>query len=326
MRLCKGVVVLFVLLMLASGAKCTLSKRDKKDKKSKSKDVSEELPAESVEERELVTSSPKWKEIVNNHHLYSSNQQHTRDMMDGAMVLGYVTPWNSHGYDIAKMFARKFTHISPVWLQLTRRHGIGLAMEGTHDIDQGWVSDVRRAGSGVKIVPRVLLEGWTMADFQEVFASEANMARVAEFAAQNLQKHKFDGMVLEVWSQLGGRFNSELTHLVKALANSLHAVGLELILVIPAAKRGSLFGQSDFDRLAPHVDGFSLMTYDYSSPGSPGPTAPIEWMEGCAVGLSHQPSPLRQKILLGLNFYGYDFTSSGMDREQLYILTAVQQL
>jgi chitinase domain-containing protein 1 len=71
----------------------------------------------------------------------------------------------------------------------------------------GWVSDVRRAGSGVKIVPRVLLEGWTMADFQEVFASESNMARVAEFAVQNLQKHKFDGMVLEVWSQLGGRFN-----------------------------------------------------------------------------------------------------------------------
>ena len=30
--------------------------------------------------------------------------------------------WNSHGYDIAKMFARKFTHISPVWLQLTRRY------------------------------------------------------------------------------------------------------------------------------------------------------------------------------------------------------------
>ena len=45
-----------------------------------------------MEERELVTSSPKWKEIVNNHNLYSSNQQHNRNMIDGAMVLGYVTP------------------------------------------------------------------------------------------------------------------------------------------------------------------------------------------------------------------------------------------
>ena len=130
------------------------------------KDKLEELPTESVEDRELVTSSPKWKEIVSNHNLYSSSLQQTRNMMDGAMVLGYVTPvrdinshhalqqsysscfcclslhmllvcilesyptnslfilylqWNSHGYDIAKIFAGKFTHISPVWLQLTRR-------------------------------------------------------------------------------------------------------------------------------------------------------------------------------------------------------------
>ena len=46
---------------------------------------------------------------------------------------------------------------------------------------------MRRGGGGVKIVPRVLVEGWTMADFQEVFASEGNMAQVAEFAAKNLQ-------------------------------------------------------------------------------------------------------------------------------------------
>lgn len=26
--------------------------------------------------------------------------------------------WNNHGYDTAKWFAKKFTHISPVWLQV----------------------------------------------------------------------------------------------------------------------------------------------------------------------------------------------------------------
>ena len=29
----------------------------------------------------------------------------------------------------------------------------------------------------------------------------------------------------------------------------------------------SLFGSLEFNKLAPYVDGFSLMTYDYSSPG-----------------------------------------------------------
>ena len=28
-----------------------------------------------------------------------------------------------------------------------------------------------------------------------------------------------------------------------------------------------IFGQSDMDKLGPHVDGFSLMTYDYSTAG-----------------------------------------------------------
>ena len=45
----------------------------------------------------------------------------------------------------------------------------------------GWVSDVRGGDDGVKIVPRVLLEGWTMADFQEVFATDASMAQVGQF-------------------------------------------------------------------------------------------------------------------------------------------------
>ena len=98
----------------------------------------------------------------------------------------------------------------------------------------------------MKILPRLLLEGWSMADFQEVFASEASMKEVGNFIVKNLkvstcmcfnyikqkhlriatlymhnqeilfhcsvdfplfpQKHKFDGMVLEVWSQLGGHY------------------------------------------------------------------------------------------------------------------------
>lgn len=50
-----------------------------------------QLPTTSVLERELVTSSPKWKDIVNNHKLYSSTHQHSRQFA-GGMVLGYVTP------------------------------------------------------------------------------------------------------------------------------------------------------------------------------------------------------------------------------------------
>ena len=42
-------------------------------------------------------------------------------------------------------------------------------------------------GRGVKIVPRVLVEGWTLTDFKEVFVSDATMGKVARFLVKNLQ-------------------------------------------------------------------------------------------------------------------------------------------
>lgn len=45
-----------------------------------------------------------------------------RVMTDTNLLWYFVLPqWNNHGYDTAKMFGAKFTHISPVWLQLRRR-------------------------------------------------------------------------------------------------------------------------------------------------------------------------------------------------------------
>ena len=46
---------------------------------------------------------------------------------------------------------------------------------------------MRSGGDGVKIVPRVLVEGWTMADFREVFASETSMIQVADFLVERLK-------------------------------------------------------------------------------------------------------------------------------------------
>ncbi len=74
-----------------------------------------------------------------------------------------------------------------------------------------------------------------------------------------------------------------------------------------------VFGAADFEKLAPHIDGFSLMTYDYARPGSPGPNSPLEWMEECVMTIAPDLSSQRQKILLGLNFYGYNHGPRSMD-------------
>ncbi|XP_064406555.1 chitinase domain-containing protein 1-like isoform X2 [Halichondria panicea] len=264
-------------------------------------------------ERELVTKQPKWKEITTNHKLYSSAHQNKRHFP--GLSLAYVTPWNSHGYDIAKWLGGKFTHISPVWLQLKHTGNGQFMIGGTHDIDPGWLSDVRAGASSVRIVPRLLFEGWSGQDYRELFADDARMLKIAQELIKTLKGHGLDGAVLELWSQLSGHHKSELAYLVKLLAQELHNNSKDVFLVIPPSRKGyaEVFGAADFEKLAPHIDGFSLMTYDYARPGSPGPNSPLEWMEECVMTIAPDLSSQRQKILLGLNFYGYNHGPRSMD-------------
>ncbi len=67
-----------------------------------------------------------------------------------------------------------------------------------------------------------------------------------------------------------------------------------------------LFDKNDFDGLKNLVDGFSLMTYDYSSHNTIiGPNAPLKWVyDNVQYYIDGEPSEIRAKMLLGLNFYG----------------------
>lgn len=73
-----------------------------------------------------------------------------------------------------------------------------------------------------------------------------------------------------------------------------------------------LFAKQQFDELAPHVKAFSLMTYDYSSIQKPGPNSPLDWARQCVETLvPKKDDPRRSRILLGINFYGYNYTPEG---------------
>lgn len=96
---------------------------------------------------------------------------------------------------------------------------------------------------------------------------------------------------------------------------------LNLIYVIPAPSSQDLkdhdFGPDDLQKLGDVVDGFSLMTYDFSSSLSPGPNAPLIWIRSCLQILlgnnDNYDANLASKIFLGINFYGNDFViSEGM--------------
>lgn len=98
--------------------------------------------------------------ILQDHHECRAN---IRTRASTAPVLAYVTPWNSKGYEVAERLNAKFTHVSPVWLQLRwDAAATAFSVTGQHDIDTGWMARVAQPNVkgtlSVKIVPRVIFE------------------------------------------------------------------------------------------------------------------------------------------------------------------------
>jgi chitinase domain-containing protein 1 len=247
-------------------------------------------------------------------------------------VLGYLTPWNGAGKEAALRFAAKLTHASPVWYQL-RPGGSTPAVVGRADADAHWVAQMRAAG--VAVVPRFMLE----LDGAAVRAALRDPSALAAAVAAECADMRYDGAVLDGWAGWvgGGVPRSAAAALFRALAAALHAAGRVLILAVPpaaaaggAAQRAPLFTLEDMRALtAPAdaaggepVDLLSLMTYDAALAQSrPGPNAPLAWVGASLTALlaaeaapagNAEPSDAYDaaaapRLLLGLNFYGYDF-------------------
>ncbi|ONI23380.1 hypothetical protein PRUPE_2G185600 [Prunus persica] len=241
-------------------------------------------------------------------------------------VLAYITPWNSKGYDMAKRFNSKFTHLSPVWYDL-KSQGTGLILEGRHNADMGWISELRMAGD-VWVLPRVVLEAFPA----ELLTKKKQRSKAITLLVNECKEMGYDGIVLESWSRWAAyrilhdpSMRNLALQFIKELGDALHAVSLErndkqrlqLVYVIGPPHSEKLqehdFGPKDLRSLGDAVDGFSLMMYDFSGPQNPGPNAPLKWIHSTLQLLlgTDKNSALAHKIFLGINFYGNDFALSG---------------
>ncbi|XP_030965170.1 chitinase domain-containing protein 1 isoform X3 [Quercus lobata] len=216
-------------------------------------------PDSYVFQRGLVKADVDFQEILAENSKVSENTSHWHYTYP---VLAYITPWNSKGYEIAKRFNSKFTHLSPVWYDL-KSQGAGLILEGRHNADVGWISELRRSG-----------DAWAL------------------------------------------QFIKQLGHALHSLSSARNdKQQLQLVFVIGPPHSDKLqkhdFGPEDLQSLSNAVDGFSLMTYDFSSPQNPGPNAPLKWIRSTLQLILRPTGNSAQgpahKIFLGINFYGNDF-------------------
>jgi chitinase domain-containing protein 1 len=327
-------IVLVCFINLTTATIGPPDKKKKKDKQTIESPEENKTVDTTVTQRGLVTSAIKdTNSIIENHFKYCQSCS-TQKNFDN-IVLGYVTPWNSHGYSIAKQFANKFNYISPVWLQIKRLKYKSYSLAGTHDIDKKWMADVRKnSEKKVKFLPRILFEKWTAEDLHALFNDEDEMIELCQMLVDSANKYKFSGYVLEIYSQLHGFGKHHINHFINDLANALHASkNKKLVLVIPPAYKTDdprkekesdmIFNKNDFEILKDVVDSFSLMTYDFASHSSQvASNAPYDWIRHNVeyfTGLKQY----RKKILIGLNFYGMKYSMELLKRRKPNAVEAV---
>lgn len=242
----------------------------------------------------------------------------------GGPILGYVTPWNARGYEVALKYKSRLTHVSPVWYQVV--HGPPASLRGGHHVDLEWMNKLRMDGhKAPKIIPRFLFEGWSGTDFVQLLQSAITdgqlvNAMVETFVQECDQKH-LDGVLLEVWTQwwAWGLTSNPMAYkgiliFLQKLSEGLEGSGKLLALAVPPAipirPEYPKFTSEDFQSLKGLIGLFSVMTYDASNNHSPGPNAPIGWIAECLEELRSKEDD-HGKILVGLNFYGYNYGRPG---------------
>ncbi|KAH7713093.1 Protein C44C1.2 [Aphelenchoides avenae] len=333
MRLRWQFMALVALLCGAALTEATLSKSDRsKTKKQeapparkqpqKPKEPVKKKPAAATEvddeETDEDEASLKQEILKAAHKLHTKSRKFT-----APVTLGYVTPWNNHGYDVAKWAARKFTHIAPVWFQLRGADVDGqvtCTISGTHDIDHGWMEDIRANNSDAKIVPRFLFEQWSADELKSLMMEEPTQLRCGQAIVEFLQRNEMDGAVMEIWLQImsmtRGQAGEYLLEMVEAWGKQFRRAGLEFFLPMspplsPTLEEIGIVSRQILPRLSVAVDYINVMTYDFPSNEIAG-VAPLPWVE---ANLRHliDAGVDPTKVLLGLNWYGYDRSGGRMD-------------
>ena len=317
----KKIFIFIIALMVLYFKKIdsTLGPGDKKSKNSGPKNSSQK---DSLDfDRQLLKKKITKEDIINNSQFYCDKPECLMKKFENK-VLGYVTPWNSKGYDVSKIFAKKFDMISPVWLSLNRLSRNKYQLKGTHDLDQTWINQVKNNSFDKSLfVPRLIFDNLQTKDLHAIFNEESEKSAIAEILVKNALLYNFDGYTFEIYSQLGSNSKTEIYHLLYDISQILHENDKKMIVVIPPSVKVELnkngqekisylkgaFNKDDFDLLKDIVDHFSLMTYDYSSQvGYVGANAPYFWVKKNVEYLTNE-TKYRSKILLGLNFYGIKY-------------------
>lgn len=143
--------------------------------------------------------------------------------------------------------------------------------------------------------------------------SPANRQNLINNILSALKDNNYEGVNIDIEGVY--YYNREyFTDFMKELYNTLNPQGFEVTVDVPAKTwdnpSNGWSGAFDYSQIAKYADRVIIMTYDeHYSKGPAGPIASIGWVQK-VVDYAVTVIP-REKIVLGVAAYGYDWSSKG---------------
>jgi spore germination protein YaaH/putative cell wall-binding protein len=157
----------------------------------------------------------------------------------------------------------------------------------------------------LKVLPMLSATWATPATVDTVLTSAAKREILINQICERIQTINADGIVIdfELFSSSTG---PSLTRFMQELYPRLHAQN-KLVVIAVMAKTPSTpwLDRFNYYDLSQTVDYLHIMTYDYHT-GTPGPIAPLQWMNQVIQYTKSQGVDLH-KVLLGIPYYGADW-------------------
>jgi spore germination protein YaaH len=238
-------------------------------------------------------------------------------------VAGYVVPWDSRS--VAAIRGGTLTEVSPVWYQPLENGKLAFA---SNEAQQSQAKIEALASSdSVAVLPTIsnyVDNQWDGRLIHRLLSDpQLRAAHVAAIAAL-ARSGRWAGIDLD-YESLMTQDRGAYSAFVRDVAAALHHEGKRLTLTVHAktAEPGDWSGAraQDWRALGAAADEVRVMAYDYSTEtSSPGPIAPVGWVKS-VLQLAVAEVP-RDKIVLGLATYGYDW-ANGQPTQDLQTTDAV---
>lgn len=214
----------------------------------------------------------------------------------------YPSSGEATGYDSVVNNLDVIDEVTPFWYAPTLEGGFNL-LDGAEDTEKlaAW------RAAGVQVVPTIVTFG-ASGMIEDPTIRALHIQNIVDLVEQ----WDYDGIDIDYESfKLDTR--DAFSTFIEDLAVALHANNRLLSMAVHAKTddAGAWEGAAaqDWERLAPAVDIFRIMTYDYHNrAGEPGTIGPPEWSLAVIRYAASIVDP--SKLRLGLHFYGYSWQRS----------------